>query len=454
MNRRIIRAAAASLAGFAFHASAAPNSAAVEFYNTQLDHYFVTADAAEALGIDAGAAGPGWQRTGRSFPVWTTKSAAPADAQPVCRFYSSAANSHFYTASASECAGLKALQANAHAAPGAFNGWGYEGTAFYVQVPNAAGTCAAGTTPLTRAYNDGFASGAGSNHRFVDDASLAQLMADQSWKVEGTAMCAQSKSAGGIAPLAQTSASFDALVGTWEGTAAFKLETGGQETRVLGAISLTIDDTGAITGTGAGCTFAGQLDTGDGFRAHFRGSITATGCTDASFDGTYDRVHFERLGAWGVNLHMKREDGGTEAMIFGLLDNDAATSPPTLSAIAGDWVGTVAWKAESGGDEENETKVNQDLALTIADTGDVTGTGFGCTITGTVAPKPALGRHGLATTMFLGDLTASGCTDAAFDGTFTRAQLRLDGGELSVRITREGTDGEVEIEGDLTPATP
>jgi len=414
----------------------------------------VTADASEALGIDSGAAGPGWERTGRSFPVWTTKSTAPADAQPVCRFYSAGANSHFYTASASECAGLKAMQANAHAATGAFNGWGYEGVAFYVQVPTAAGACAAGTTGLTRAYNNGFATGAGSNHRFVDDGSLAQLMADQSWVVEGTAMCAESKSSGSVAPLAQTTASFDALVGTWEGTAAFKSETATDETKTLGAISLTVDDTGAITGTGGGCTFAGQLTLGDGFRAHFRGSVTTTGCTDSTFDGTYDRVHFERLGAWGVNLHMKREDGDTEAMIFGLLDNDADTAPPTLTAIAGDWVGTVAWKAETG-DEATEVKDNQDLSLTIADTGDVTGTGFGCTITGTVAPKLGMGRHGLMTTMFVGDLTAAGCTEAAFNGTFSRATLRLDGDQLSVRLTREDADGtEVQVAGDLTPSTP
>jgi hypothetical protein len=39
----------------------------VEFYNTTLDNYFITADAGEASAIDTGMAGPGWARTGNSF---------------------------------------------------------------------------------------------------------------------------------------------------------------------------------------------------------------------------------------------------------------------------------------------------------------------------------------------------------------------------------------------------
>ena len=44
-----------------------PETQAVEFFNTDLGHYFLTADAAEALSVDAGAAGDGWVRTGRTF---------------------------------------------------------------------------------------------------------------------------------------------------------------------------------------------------------------------------------------------------------------------------------------------------------------------------------------------------------------------------------------------------
>src|SRR5512144_1094821 len=61
-------AALAMLAALGAHAYAAPaNTQAVEFYNTDLQHYFITADATESVGIDSGSAGPGWVRTGRSF---------------------------------------------------------------------------------------------------------------------------------------------------------------------------------------------------------------------------------------------------------------------------------------------------------------------------------------------------------------------------------------------------
>ncbi|MDP1854611.1 MAG: hypothetical protein Q8K74_00970 [Candidatus Nitrotoga sp.] len=57
------------------------NDKVVEFYNTNLDNYFITADANEAAGIDGGSAGPGWIRTGNSFKS--------GGSTPVCRFYGS-----------------------------------------------------------------------------------------------------------------------------------------------------------------------------------------------------------------------------------------------------------------------------------------------------------------------------------------------------------------------------
>ena len=57
--------------------AAPPDTQAVEFFNLNLGHYFITADASEAVGIDGGSAGPGWTRTGRGFGAshqtgWTT----------------------------------------------------------------------------------------------------------------------------------------------------------------------------------------------------------------------------------------------------------------------------------------------------------------------------------------------------------------------------------------------
>ena len=70
----------------------------VEFYNTNLGNYFMTADANEAAAVDNGSAGPGWSRTCNSFKS--------GGSTPVCRFYGSQSpspNSHFYTADVGEC---------------------------------------------------------------------------------------------------------------------------------------------------------------------------------------------------------------------------------------------------------------------------------------------------------------------------------------------------------------
>ncbi len=221
--------AALLLAGLSARA-AAPDTEAVEFYNAATGHYFITASASEAVGVDAGAAGPGWLRTGRSFQAWTTRSVAPADASPVCRFYSSGANSHFYTASANECAQLKSMEAaerrQAAASGAPVRGWAYEGIAFYVEAPGSGG-CPAGTSSLVRLYNNGFATGAGSNHRFVDDPALESLMIDRGWIPEGAFFCAESKHGGTDADLAPTVSGFSSLAGHWTGTAQWKTESAG-----------------------------------------------------------------------------------------------------------------------------------------------------------------------------------------------------------------------------------
>ena len=158
-----------------------------EFYNAGLKHYFRTADAVEAAAIDQGAAGPGWVRTGDDFLAYSS-SAALAGGIDVCRFYGSifpGPNSHFYTAGVAECNALKALQLST---PAALKRWNYEGFAFAVTLP-AAGGCAGGTSSIYRLYNNGFASGADSNHRYTTlTAEYARLQA-AGWIGEGIVMC-------------------------------------------------------------------------------------------------------------------------------------------------------------------------------------------------------------------------------------------------------------------------
>ncbi|MGE5094783.1 MAG: hypothetical protein ACM3SO_06575, partial [Betaproteobacteria bacterium] len=158
---------------------------ALEFFNTSLGHYFVAAGADEIANIRNGLAGPNWVETGQSFKVF---SAMPPDTDtaftrvtPVCRFYGVPAggpNSHFFTASPSECDLVKRN-----------GGWFYEGIGFYALPVQADGQCPAGWLSINRAYNNG-APRNDSNHRFTTSDSTIRAMGQAGWAVEGTVMCA------------------------------------------------------------------------------------------------------------------------------------------------------------------------------------------------------------------------------------------------------------------------
>jgi len=162
----------------------------VEYYADGTDHYFVTAAADEIAQLDSGSAG--WKRTGLSFKAWTRASDAPPAAQPVCRFYSRGVNSHFYTGDASECQGLRSLEASQRAEATtkgqSFLGWQYEGVVFYALRPSN-GQCPGGTTPVYRMYNNR-AQENDTNHRFTSDGPMHAAM--QGWVDEGVAFCSPS----------------------------------------------------------------------------------------------------------------------------------------------------------------------------------------------------------------------------------------------------------------------
>lgn len=425
-----------ALATFVLSASAwaaPPDTEAVEFYNVNLNHYFITATASDAAVIEAGGAGPGWVRTGRSFQAWQKQANAPADAQPVCRFYSSIANSHFYTANAGECRWLRSGN----------YGWQYEGVAFHMQTPQNS-QCPPGTVALQRLYNNGYTNGEGSNHRYVDDNALAQLMAGSGWIVEGTAFCAAAKTTGTNADLPATTTAFQSLAGTWAGNGKWELETSTSETRKRGLLQLTATEDGRFTGTGNGCTFTGRVTRGDGFRSLFAGTATAAGCSDAAFNGLYE-VKLERYGRPVLKAKLEREDAGVEVSIEAVLILDGQPPVgPLPRAVQGEWSGTVRWEAEGGGAQVHANKL---LQLAVSSSGAITGRGFGCTFSGTLG----------------GDLMAAGCEQAIFNGAY-RAKLKPEGaGRLEVELERESGGTEVEISGVLiakdagtgvTPAEP
>ncbi len=152
----------------------------IEYYHAAFDHYFVTTVADEIVKLDNGTF-VGWARTGLQFKVYKDRIASFAT---VCRFFSNAfapKSSHFYTALASECTAVKANP-----------DWQFEDEVFSVALPAPDGSCANGTLPVYRLYNNG--QGAAPNHRFTTDPAVRAAMIAKGWIPEGlgigVTMCA------------------------------------------------------------------------------------------------------------------------------------------------------------------------------------------------------------------------------------------------------------------------
>jgi Repeat of unknown function (DUF5648) len=153
----------------------------VEYFNVHTGHYFMTVNGQEAAGIDAGAAGPGWVRTGFGFSAFIDPAPpgyVPAPGWTVSRFYAPGPNSHFFTLDPAEAATLKQ--------PG--SGWIHEGPAFAIGKPDANGSCTGGYAPVVRLYNNRFAQN-DSNHRYVTNEAERARMVAKGWIDEGVKFC-------------------------------------------------------------------------------------------------------------------------------------------------------------------------------------------------------------------------------------------------------------------------
>jgi len=156
--------------------AAADERIAVEYYNASLNHYFFTAEPAEAVMLDAGVIVPGWSRTGFDFKVHP---AGDFRGLAACRFFGTPGigpNSHFFTIDSAECAKVRTDPF-----------WTYEGIAFNADAPVNA-DCAADRVPVVRMYNNGM--GGQANHRYLTSHSAIGDMLGQGWIVEGPVFCA------------------------------------------------------------------------------------------------------------------------------------------------------------------------------------------------------------------------------------------------------------------------
>lgn len=161
-----------------------------EFFNKNIGHYFLTSSVVEAVGIENGAAGEGWERTGNSFQAWPINS-SDTGTVPVCRFYAFGPNSHFYTSDPDECQSLKDIEntekAGLESTGGTFQGWQYEGVVFKVKMPDTIG-CPADSEPIYRSYNNR-ANYNDTNHRFSPWQQDIEALSSTGWIPEGVAMC-------------------------------------------------------------------------------------------------------------------------------------------------------------------------------------------------------------------------------------------------------------------------
>ena len=152
-----------------------PTIVLAEYYHAAFDHYFVTAEAAEIAGLDAGSP-PGWSRTGFAFKAID---AAQAAGLPNCRYFGvfGEVSTHFYSVIPVECQRLAGDPV-----------WTFEADAFRAE-PTSAQDCAPGLTRVVRTYNNG--RGGAANHRYLTSGSETATMTAAGWVVEGAVFCAR-----------------------------------------------------------------------------------------------------------------------------------------------------------------------------------------------------------------------------------------------------------------------
>jgi Repeat of unknown function (DUF5648) len=164
------------------------SNSAIEYNNRGLDHYFITAEAAEIDALDSGRL-PGWQRTGEIVPLVGARPPfrdVPGNLLPVCRYYIPPAlgDSHFMSVSADEC-----VYVGEH-----YPAFVLESeAAFYAAMPGPAGECPPPGPaddsniyflrwlPVFRLWNGR----ADTNHRYTTDESIRSAMIAHGWFPEG-----------------------------------------------------------------------------------------------------------------------------------------------------------------------------------------------------------------------------------------------------------------------------
>jgi len=142
----------------------------VEYYNTSLDHYFITWHAEEIAKLDAGTVIKGWARTGKSFNAFIS---TQAGSSPICRYYIPPlqGDSHFFGRGVAECTATGQQNPT----------FVLEDPAFMHMILPTAGVCPAPSQPIYRVFSNR----PDANHRYLTDRATRDQMVTQGWLAEG-----------------------------------------------------------------------------------------------------------------------------------------------------------------------------------------------------------------------------------------------------------------------------
>ncbi len=186
--RSVLKVCTAISAGFMIAlcsvASAIETVTVVEYYQRDLDSYFITGRASEQQLLDTI---PAFTRTGAVF-VANSATSPQREQTRICRFYISTAspfaNTHFYGRETSDCATIAA------ASPPGFKNEGYD---FAIAEPTTASSqCPAHARfPVYRAFRP-TGNGKTPNHRYLVGMTQYNAMLASGWIPEGVAFCATS----------------------------------------------------------------------------------------------------------------------------------------------------------------------------------------------------------------------------------------------------------------------
>lgn len=335
----------------------AQTQVAVEYYYAAWDYYFETSFPDEIAVLDGGAFGGVWKRTGQTFNVW---SQPVSGASATCRFFSTAfapKSSHFYTPFASECATVKNNP-----------DWQFEAIAFYLQLPDASGTCPMGTTVLYRLYNNGM--GGAPNHRYTTSLTIFNQMQAVGWIFEGNGLTRAFACVPQGAAAATAEGLWTGSTNTNERVYGIVLETG--KFYFLYTFPGTSNIAGFVQGNG---TSANGLFSASDARDF---SLAGLGVNNATISGTY-APRATLSGAISSAL------GSTT---FSSAYQIEYEMPASLAQIAGSFAGGFA--SSSAG--------SQAATVSISPSGAVSGNSSGCTFSGTATPHGSVNVLDLSVT--------------------------------------------------------